>query len=128
MLGASVALAGQPMALPPFFYLSLFGTVGDFFQAGHTYYGHADYGYTCCDSSHQHPLYSGYHSHQHAPRVTRTNTYCPSLPGGRLPSGRRGRTGFVRVAVRPPMPTTALPVGTARAPAAAALPAAAARL
>ena len=33
VLGASVALAGQPMALPPFFYLSLFGTVGAFFQA-----------------------------------------------------------------------------------------------
>ena len=34
MLGASVALAGVPMALPPLFYLSLFGTVADFFQVG----------------------------------------------------------------------------------------------
>ena len=31
------------MALPPFFYLSLFGTVGDFFQAGHTYCGSTYY-------------------------------------------------------------------------------------
>ena len=57
MLGASVALAGQPMALPPFFYLSLFGTVGDFFQAS-TYYGD-----TCYDSTHQYVLYYGYCSH-----------------------------------------------------------------
>ena len=34
MLGASVALAGVPMMLPPWFYLSLFGTVADFFQVG----------------------------------------------------------------------------------------------
>ena len=34
MLGASVALAGEQMALPPLFYLSLFGTVADFFQVG----------------------------------------------------------------------------------------------
>ena len=34
MLGASVALAGVPMTLPPLFYLSLFGTVADFFQVG----------------------------------------------------------------------------------------------
>ena len=34
MLGASVALGRVPMALPPLFYLSLFGTVADFFQVG----------------------------------------------------------------------------------------------
>jgi hypothetical protein len=37
------------MALPPFFYLSLFGTVGDFFQASYT---STYYGYTCCDPTH----------------------------------------------------------------------------
>ena len=34
VLGASLVLAGQRMQLPPLFFLSLFGTIGDFYQAG----------------------------------------------------------------------------------------------